>query len=583
MGIDPWNTPPPDLAEDICDVGAEWWDESIPEEPAPAWVVAAWAGASDAEVDRLIDEDYAASNGGRKLSEEWAAREASEAALDLAWSDSAGMLDQMALMAPSPDLAAALCVADGMDLSYRERLKLAELWARVSCWAVNRQARDVAHAVRLGGVEHPERDVRESHQLAVGLNRFQAERIVRAGNAGIEDAGIAQAQDAGELTPDKCDAILTAANRSHDPAVRDQVVAFGIRLAKDFSPYQVRDGVEKTVAHLDPSAFATGRSQENDRRGVRFKRKAYGMGEMLAYGPWETLGQVQATLHEAARKTAGLQDDPAARTFQQIEFDQLCKAWTPPRVTVVEDNKPLAAYTMDGLVVVPVAPDRDKDPAAYAAWVAQCEEAALAEQKRLAPVLAKARTEYLKDFGARPHLLVAIDAVTLAGGAETPAEILGQLGAPIPAGVARELAKDATWQAVVVESGRVVGLGSKIHPPGVVPPPEDWLSETAHSHGYIPSDSVKAQVMARDQRCMVPGCTGSVRPLEYDHVEPFDPSKPADQQTVAANVEILCKAHHQLKTHHGWQFHRDSATGATTITTSDGTTITVPPTGLFQI
>jgi hypothetical protein len=143
--------------------------------------------------------------------------------------------------------------------------------------------------------------------------------------------------------------------------------------------------------------------------------------------------------------------------------------------------------------------------------------------------------------------------------------------------VARALAADATWQAIVVDVGRVVGVGAEIHPPGVVPPPETWSAEAASSNSYSPSARVKREVTARDQHCIVPGCTGSPLPEEYDHIEPYDPAKPPGEQTIAGGIQILCKTHHQLKTHHGWRFARDPLTGVTTITTTTGTTIEVPP------
>ncbi|MDR0592399.1 MAG: hypothetical protein LBG60_03890 [Bifidobacteriaceae bacterium] len=43
------------------------------------------------------------------------------------------------------------------------------------------------------------------------------------------------------------------------------------------------------------------------------------------------------------------------------------------------------------------------------------------------------------------------------------------------------------------------------------------------------------------------------RRREVDHVDPFDPTRPASEQTVGNNMQHVCKARRDLKTSHGWE------------------------------
>ena len=68
----------------------------------------------------------------------------------------------------------------------------------------------------------------------------------------------------------------------------------------------------------------------------------------------------------------------------------------------------------------------------------------------------------------------------------------------------------------------------------------------AHGGRTIPAH-VRSALVARDPKCVVPGCDVRDR-LEIDHLVPFAEGGP----TTLDNLARLCRRHHMLKTHQGW-------------------------------
>jgi hypothetical protein len=116
----------------------------------------------------------------------------------------------------------------------------------------------------------------------------------------------------------------------------------------------------------------------------------------------------------------------------------------------------------------------------------------------------------------RPHrrpitISVAIDLPTLLGLAENPGQLAGY-GA-IPASVARRLAADGTWQRFVSDptTGNLLDFG-------------------------------------RDRICRFPGCRRTGQSSDIDHAHSWE----SGGETNPANLGLLCRRHHRMKTHGGW-------------------------------
>jgi hypothetical protein len=123
---------------------------------------------------------------------------------------------------------------------------------------------------------------------------------------------------------------------------------------------------------------------------------------------------------------------------------------------------------------------------------------------------------------------VTIDLPTLMGLAENPGELAGY--GPIPASVAREIASDARWKRFITEpvTGNLLDFGRE---------------------SYEPPQALKDFLIARDRTCRFPGCRRSAILSDLDHARSWE----SGGRTSTENLGSLCRRHHKLKTHYGWQ------------------------------
>ena len=132
----------------------------------------------------------------------------------------------------------------------------------------------------------------------------------------------------------------------------------------------------------------------------------------------------------------------------------------------------------------------------------------------------------------RPHrrpvtVSVAIDLPTLLGLAENPGQLAGY-GA-IPASVARRLAADGNWQRFISDptTGNLLDFGRE---------------------KYTPPQELVDFLLARDRICRFPGCRRTGQGSDIDHAHSWE----GGGETNPANLGLLCRRHHRMKTHGGW-------------------------------
>ena len=166
----------------------------------------------------------------------------------------------------------------------------------------------------------------------------------------------------------------------------------------------------------------------------------------------------------------------------------------------------------------------------------------------------------------RAQIQVTVAATTLLGLDDLPGELAGY--GPIPAELAREIAADGTWRRLLTDpaTGALVERDSATYAPGML---------VARGEAtYAPGTHLAALVADRDVTCTYMGCGQPAWRCEIDHREPFDPSRPADEQTTAANLDARCKHHHDLKGAGGWTVRRVPGSGACEWTDPWGITFT---------
>lgn len=87
------------------------------------------------------------------------------------------------------------------------------------------------------------------------------------------------------------------------------------------------------------------------------------------------------------------------------------------------------------------------------------------------------------------------------------------------------------------------------------------LNEQINVDRYEPSERLKTQIELRDPTCVFPWCNTASHRCDKDHVVPFDhdvrdrdgPGRDQPGPTSTDNLGSLCRSHHRLKTHGGWQ------------------------------
>jgi hypothetical protein len=155
----------------------------------------------------------------------------------------------------------------------------------------------------------------------------------------------------------------------------------------------------------------------------------------------------------------------------------------------------------------------------------------------------------------QPHrrpitISVAIDLPTLLGLAENPGQLAGY-GA-IPASVARRLAADGNWQRFVSDptTGNLLDFGRE---------------------KYTPPQELVDYLLARDRICRFPGCRRAGQSSDIDHAHSWE----TGGETNPANLGLLCRRHHRMKTHGGWSLE-SNPDGSCTWKSPKGKTYFVP-------
>ena len=246
----------------------------------------------------------------------------------------------------------------------------------------------------------------------------------------------------------------------------------------------------------------------------------------LAHAEFHTPGQVAAKVKTTIAKLA------------PEEFEEI--------VDRARDSRRVSCYPeADGMAtVVAILPAEDaqtvmKSIEAYILKRNQEDEAdaewsILSADMKRADALTHIASQALASMAdeVRPHrrpitISVAIDLPTLLGLAENPGQLAGY-GA-IPASIARRLAADGNWQRFISDptTGNLLDFGRE---------------------KYTPPQELVDYLLSRDRVCRFPGCRRTGQGSDIDHAHSWE----SGGETNPANLGLLCRRHHRMKTHGGW-------------------------------
>jgi hypothetical protein len=271
--------------------------------------------------------------------------------------------------------------------------------------------------------------------------------------------------------------------------------------AEFHTPGQVASKVKTTIAKLAPEEFEEIVDRARDSRRVSCYPEADGMATVVAILPAEDAQTVMKSIE--------------AYILKRNQDDEACTC----------DSKDGGADSA-GIGTC--------DNCSQHSLVSNSEWSMLSADMKRADALTFIASQALASLAddVRPHrrpitISVAIDLATLMGLAENPGQLAGY-GA-IPASVARRLAADGNWQRFISDptSGNLLDFGRE---------------------KYTPPQELVDFLLARDRICRFPGCRRTGQSSDIDHAHSWE----SGGETNPANLGLLCRRHHRMKTHGGW-------------------------------
>ncbi|MCX6428355.1 MAG: DUF222 domain-containing protein [Actinobacteria bacterium] len=308
---------------------------------------------------------------------------------------------------------------------------------------------------------------------------------------------VCSALSTGEISP----AHATVIARETSAAIRDGLSEFALytiqeralAYAEFHTPAQVANKVRTTLAQFAPEEFATAVAKARDTRRVSCYRESDGISTIVAILPAEDAQIVMSAIESFVLKGSPKRSNKDSGSGS----DNDPNAGTISDEEIGSDGRSMDMKRADALTEI-------------AAWVLSQSSDAVRPHRR--PITVN----------------VTIDLPTLMGLAQNPGQLSGY-GA-IPASVARSLAADGKWRRFITDptSGALLDYGRE---------------------NYEPPQALVDFLIARDRTCRFPGCRAPARLSDLDHAQSWE----GGGSTSPQNLGALCRRHHQLKTHGGWQ------------------------------
>ena len=281
--------------------------------------------------------------------------------------------------------------------------------------------------------------------------------------------------------------------------------------AEFHTPGQVASKVKTTIAKLAPEEFEEIVDRARDSRRVTCYPEADGMATVIAILPAEDAQTVMKSIEAYILKR---NNDDANQSANITEL-------------LLQINNVNNSDLSDPIIQLKIAE-------LQAQLVATSDWSLLSADMKRADALTAIASQALASIAddVQPHrrpitISVAIDLPTLLGLAENPGQLAGY-GA-IPASVARRLAADGNWQRFVSDptTGNLLDFGRE---------------------KYTPPQELVDYLLARDRVCRFPGCRRTGQSSDIDHAQSWE----SGGETNPANLGLLCRRHHRMKTHGGW-------------------------------
>lgn len=297
------------------------------------------------------------------------------------------------------------------------------------------------------------------------------------------------------------------------PAALFQVEQSALAFAEFHTPGQVANKVKTGIAKIAPEEFEEIVERARDCRKVSCYPESDGMATVVAILPAEDAQTVMKSIEAFIVKK---------NAQESAESERLRVLLAKINVAACEDEAAVNPEVQETIATLRAQLQASSDWSLLSADMKRADALTIMSSQALAS---------LAD-DVQPHrrpitISVAIDLPTLLGLAENPGQLAGY-GA-IPASVARKLAADGSWQRFVSDptTGNLLDFGRE---------------------KYSPPQELIDFLLARDRTCRFPGCRRVGQGSDIDHAHSWE----TGGHTNPANLGLLCRRHHRMKTHGGW-------------------------------
>ena len=300
--------------------------------------------------------------------------------------------------------------------------------------------------------------------------------------------------------------------------IEDEAIAH----AEFHTPAQVANKVRSCIAMFAPDQFEAAVVEEKSARRVSCYPNANGMATIVAFLPAPDAQTIMLAIDRLANKTNGVAKEKL-RIFKEQSGARMRANANSPIPT------PSDFLSTDSSADSNISAARDFNLTDFSADLMDPMDAHRADaMTAIAALFLATNEDQVMNHGRPITVNLTIDLPTLLGLSENPGQLSGY-GA-IPAAVARELAADGKWRKFITDptTGNLLDYGRE---------------------SYLPPQALRDFLLARDRTCRFPGCRRSGLKGEIDHAIPWEEGG----ETSPSNLGLLCKRHHQLKTHGGWK------------------------------
>jgi hypothetical protein len=458
------------------------------------------------------------------------------------------LVSRLLAAAPGIDTLTSLNAIDPFDLPAAARIDYLSALERQISWLQAMMQRAIVAVAGEEGSKSEDMftgvDDAEREDVATALRMSTATAQIRIDVARTlvnHLPNVCSALAMGEISP----AHATVIARESASAIRDgmgpahiySIEQSALAYAEFHTPTQVANKVRTTIAKLAPEPFEEIAERARDTRRVSCFREVDGLSTIVAILPAEDAQIVMKAIENFIH--AQVANESITLNAQGVRGAGRADAG-------VAGAGADGVGASDGAADADSANDSEVQPGQHRSMDMKRADA-------LTSIAAWSLQQSTVDvkLHRRPVTVnVTIDLPTLLGLAENPGQLAGY-GA-IPASVARALASDGKWQRFITDpqTGTLLDFGRE---------------------SYEPPQALVDFLIARDRTCRFPGCRQSAARADLDHAKSWE----SGGETSAANLGALCRRHHRLKTHGGWNL-KSHSDGACTWTSPLGKIYEVP-------